>query len=376
MKKVLIKNGNLLSPINGYHQDVLDLYIEDGVIQKIGKDLEVKDATIIDATGSLVTPGLIDIHTHCFPKAFLGLSPDTLGIERGATTILDAGSSGADNFEVFKKEYIDKAKTRVYALLNVSKEGLERGHELDDLAKIDRQAIFEIIKKYPQEIVGFKARASASVVGQMGIRPIEIAEEIAKEYQMSLTIHIGNYPPKLTDVLNLMRKDDICTHTFHGKEGGILRDGKIIDEALRARDRGVKFDVGHGVASFSFDVFKKAKALGFDADFISTDLHIENYEGPVYNLAAVLTKMLNCNEPLEDIITKVTSAPARHFKLNRIGELKEGYFGDISIMNLIDQDEVLVDSIGGTLNCTKHFELVKTIISKGESSEIFEHLSK
>ena len=360
MKKVLIKNGLLLSPVNNYFRDVKDIYIENGLIKEIGENLDYEDAEIIDASGSLVTPGLIDIHVHAYPDSYIGLTPDVLGVERGATTIIDAGTSGAYNFEHFKKEYIDKSKTRVYALLN-------------DLSKIDRKAITEILAKYPKEIVGFKARASASVVGNMGITPIKIAEEIAQEHRLPLTVHIGNYPPELREVLDIMQEGDVCTHSYHGKEGGIIRDGEIIEEARNARKRGVKFDIGHGVASFSFNVFKEALKQDFDCDFISTDLHVENYNGPVYNLAAVLTKLLNCGETLENVITKVTSAPARHYKLDRIGELKEGYFGDINIMNLINKEETLVDSIGGELHCHQQFELVKTIVSKGDNSEVFNY---
>lgn len=377
MKKILIKSGALLSPVNDFFQTKKDILIEDGKIKTIGENLQQDGAEIVDAQGCLVTPGLIDIHTHCYPASELGVNPDVLGIERGATSIFDAGTSGAYNFEDFKEKYIDTAKTKVFSLLNVSKQGLEIKHELDDMAKIDETALHEIVKKYPDIIVGLKARASASVVGEMGIKPIALAAEIAQKEGLPLTVHIGNYPPALTDVLNLLNKGDIATHAYHGKAGGILDENKkIIPEALEARKRGVLFDIGHGVASFSFKVFQKALQNGFDCDLISTDLHIENYEGPVYNLAAVLSKAINCGETLENAITKSTSAPARHFGLKGLGELKEGLIGDISILRLENCSDIVEDSIHDTLQLKQKLSLHTTIYSRGENSELFRHNTK
>lgn len=376
MKRVLIKNGILLSPINHLFQVKHDILIENGVIQSISKNLE-GNAEIIDAEGCLVTPGLIDIHVHCYPVSQIGMQPDTLGIERGATTIIDAGTSGAYNFEDFKNRFIDTAKTKVYSLLNVSSRGLEVKHELDEMSKIDEKAIHEIIKKYPKIIVGLKARASASVIGQMGIRPIALAAEIGQKENLPLVVHVGNYPPALGEVLNILHKGDIATHAYHGKSGGILDEqGEVITEAIEARKRDVLFDIGHGVASFSFKVFQNAFAKGFDCDLISTDLHIENFEGPVHNLAAVLSKMINCGESLENAISKSTSTPARLFGLKGLGELKEGFVGDLSILRLEECNDLVEDSIHDTLVLKRKLTLCQTVYSKEGNSEIFRHNTK
>lgn len=371
MKKLLIKNGLLLSPEDGLYQMKKDILIENGKIVKIADQIDT-EAEIVDCTDCMVTPGLIDIHTHCFADASLGIAPDTLGIERFATTILDAGSSGAYNFEQFKEKYIDQAKTRVFALLNVSKEGLIAPHELDSLEKIDRDAIAKIIKQYPDQIVGLKARASASVVGEMGITPIQIAAEIAQEVNRPLMVHVGNYPPSLQEVLDLLNKGDIVTHAYHGKKGNILdEEGKIIKSAIKARDRGVLFDIGHGSASFCFDVFKQALSLDFDCDLISTDLHVENYNGPVNHLPDVMSKMLECQESLENIIRKVTSVPADHYQLKGLGHLKEGYYGDLSIMKLVPSHRTVKDSMGNELVLQQEFKVCATVLSREENSEVF-----
>lgn len=377
MESLLIKNGSLVSPVNGYRRDEADILVKNGRIEKIGRNLETEDGMqVVDASGCIVTPGLIDIHTHCYPRAFLGLAPDTLGIERGATTILDAGSSGADNYEDFRENYIEKSKTKVFTLLNISKEGLIRGHELDAPEKIDIPALERTLEKYSDNIVGLKARASASVVGKMGLKPIAIAAETAEKTGKPLMVHVGNYPPALTDVLNLLGKGAVVTHAYHGKKGGILtEEGHIIPEAIQARERGVLFDIGHGVASFSLKVFRKALAEGFDCDLIGTDLHVENYEGPVYNLAAVLSKAVGCGEALEDAVEKCTSAPARHFGLTGLGELKPGATADLNIMEFAGCEDEVEDSIGDKMVLRKKLVLKKTIYSRGENSEIFEHVA-
>ena len=192
MNKILIKNGSLLSPADGLLQVKKDILIENGIITRIDEAILDETATIVDASNYIVSPGLIDIHTHCYPFSKIGLSPDTLGIERGATTIFDAGSSGAENYLEFKTEHIDKNKTKVYTLLNVSKVGLSTLHELSDLNNIDEKALEELVAKYPDNIVGLKARASASVVGDLGLLPIEIAAKIAKKMNLPLMVHVGN----------------------------------------------------------------------------------------------------------------------------------------------------------------------------------------
>lgn len=372
MKAFVVKNGSLVSPVNGLCRTRKDILVKDGKIAAIEDSIE-RDLPVIDASGCIVTPGLIDIHTHCYPKAFLGLEPDVLGIQRGTTTILDAGSSGCDNYEDFRSSYINKSKTKVFTLLNVSKEGLIRGHELDSMDKIDEDGLKMMLEKYGDNIVGLKARASASVVGDMGLAPIKEAARIAKETGKPLMVHVGNYPPALSEVLKLLGKNDIVTHAYHGKKGGILDDsGEIIPEAVNARERGVLFDIGHGVASFSLRVFEKALAKGFKNDMISTDLHVENYEGPVYNLAAVVSKVIGCGVALEDAIHECTYVPAQHYGLEGLGELREGCTADINIMELKSCEEEVVDSIGDTLLLKEKLVLNKTIYSRGDESEVFE----
>lgn len=374
MKRILIKNGTVIAPADGYHGETLDILIEDGVITRIEHGILADDVFVIDAKNLIVTPGFIDIHTHCFDTLTgLGVDADLIGIKRGTTAVLDAGSAGPENIELFVNDVIKKKKTKVYSLLNVSRKGLEELHELNSLDKISPEKIEEALERYGDYIVGFKARASSSVVGDLGIVPIEIAVNLAEKHNKRIMIHTGNFPPHLRDVLNLMRAGDVLTHAYHGKKGGILDESHgLIKEAINARQRGVLFDVGHGSASFSVRTFLRAKELGFNPDFVSTDLHIQNYSELVYSQHAVISKLINLGETLEDMIHRATAAPADHFGLKGIGHLKVGYYGDIVISELIDADKKVYDSMGDSIEIKKEFVPRKTIISK-ESSEIVEN---
>lgn len=371
MKAVTVRNGRLLSPADRLNGEVGDVVIRNGKISEVGKDLP-GEGEEIDASGYYVTPGFIDIHTHVYPKSFLGLDPDVLGLQRGATAVLDAGSSGADTYEDFRANYIDKAKTKVFTLLNISKEGILRGHELNDPSKVDVEACKEVISKHRDNIVGIKARASASVVGDQGLRPIVVAARTAHEVGLPLFVHIGHFPPALYDVLDLLEDGDGITHAFHGKPGGIIgEDGKIMPQALHARARGVRFDVGHGIESFSFKTYEKALALNFDCDTISTDLHVQNYEGPVYSIAAVMSKLVSLGEPFADAVAKVTSAPAAQFHLDGLGHIAPGMIGDLNIVSYADSGDEVADSMGDTIHLKKKISVVESIYSRGDQVERF-----
>lgn len=375
MNKILIKNGNLVSVSDGYLFDKKDILLVDGEIKEIADTINYEVEKVIDATDLIVSPGLIDIHAHVFKEgSFNGLDADVIGVNRGTTTILDAGSAGPENIEKFRETSVNKSETKVFLLMNISKEGLAYPKELDNINKIDSELFKKVYFDNKDLVVGMKARASSSVCGDLGITPIEIATRTAHELEIPIMIHTGNFPPYIEEVLNLMEKDDVLTHAFHGKDGGILSEPPaIIEEALKARSRGVKFDIGHGSESFSFKTFEKTQKLGFHADFVSTDLHCRNYIEPVYSQHAVISKLLNMGEKIEDLIDKATSKPADHFKLPKIGHLKVGYLGDISISTLESVNKDVEDSMGNKLNIKEEFRPVFTIYSKKNEIKYIKH---
>lgn len=370
MNSVLIKNARIM--IDTAHDRIFDgdLLIQNGRIQKIAEHIDQTCNEVIDAGNKFVSAGFIDIHTHCYPVGELGMDPDTIGIKRWSSTILDAGTAGTETFEDFKQNYIDKAKTKVFSLLNLSRRGIEVGHELNSMDKLDPDGVRRLVKKYPNTIVGLKARASQSVVGSMGIAPIRMTADLAHELHIPVLVHVGHYPPALTEVLDCLDRGDSITHAFHGKPGGLIQNDQILPEAVKARQRGVQFDIGHGEESFCFATYRKAVQLGFDCDTISSDLHARNYNGPVYSNVLCVSKLINCGETLSKAVDKVTRVPAETFHLKDLGVLKEGAVGDVFIFSFEDTDEEVLDSMGNKLRMRKKIVPQHLVISRGETSEI------
>lgn len=370
MKKLLIKNVKLLSIEDGYKYDLKDVYIENGFIKEIGNNIEKTGIRIIEGNKKILSPGFIDIHVHGYKVGEYGLDFDQVGVNVNSTSVIDAGTSGAFNVDQLCTN-IDESKTRGFCLLNVSNYGLVYKHELDDTLKINKENIISAIERHPDKIVGLKARASKSVVGVQGINTIRIASEVAHDLKIPLTVHIGNNPPRLEEVLNLLDKGDIVTHTFHGKEHGIIENGKIIEEAIAARSRGVLFDIGHGSDSFNSVTYLKAKKLGFSEDLISSDLHIKNIDNVVFSLVTVMTKLINLNNSVEDVVDKVTVKASKAYKIENIGHIKVGYKADLCIYDIVDCNKILEDSNKNKLKIKKEFKILKLLVSKGENSEIY-----
>lgn len=365
--KLLIKNGVLLDPSENLLHVQKDLLIEDGKIAKIAEDLNDSDAEVLDAKGRIISPGFIDVHAHVFPECpKLGLEADRIGVVQGTTCIVDAGSAGPENFKEFVETVIKPSKTRIFAEMNYSRKGLFITPEADDESKYDIDLAEEVFHQYEEYIVAIKARASNSTVGKLGIKPIKAAKELATRINKPLYVHIGNPLPTIEDVLEVMQKGDIITHSFHGKINGLLNNGEIKKETQEARDRGVLFDVGHGAASFNFNTAKAAFAKGFYPDIISTDLHQANVDGPVFSLSKTMDKMLALGISLEDCVYKVTAAPAKYFNLNNLGKLKEGYLADLTFFHLEEGNYHYKDSDGnpadGTISIIPDCAIVEGVV--------------
>ncbi|MVP00223.1 amidohydrolase/deacetylase family metallohydrolase [Paenibacillus lutrae] len=352
--ELLIVGGTIVDPSTG-RSGAGDVLVSQGrIVGVVEPGTAVEAERTLDAAGCYVSPGFIDIHTHIYEGVQeMGVAPDRVGIDQGVTTVVDAGSSGFANYEDFVKRSIEPSKSRVLAWLNISAPGLAEGRsELADLAKLDPKATLEVIERHRDSIIGIKARMSGSVVKTSGIRPLEIAKDTAREAGLPVMVHVGNAPPALGDVLDLLEAGDVVTHAFHGKAGGILdADGSLIPQAAAALERGVLFDVGHGSSSFSFDTMIKAKELGIHPYSISTDLYLVNLvEGPVYSQAITMTKLLALGYTLEEVIAWATSAPAKVLGLEtEIGTLKEGSEADITIFRIEEEPVLLKDAEGKTI---------------------------
>lgn len=364
---LVIHGGTVIDPGNGAPA-AMDVAIEDGRISVVADHVSLADADdAIDATGLLVVPGLVDLHVHVYwGVADLSIEPGPNDLARGATTVVDAGSAGANTFPGFRRFIMEPFEGRILAFLNISVTGQidpDLG-ELHDLrfAMIDRAV--EVARAHPDRIVGIKVRISEMLAGPNGLVGVERAVEAAAEIGCPVMVHIGGSVAPIEEILGRLRERDIVTHAFTAWEPGIF-DSRlgIVPAALEARARGVQFDVGHGAGSFSFARAEAALAQGFRPDTISSDLHRFNVNGPVFDLATTLSKFLHLGLPLADTIAMATRAPASAIGRADLGTLAVGGVADIAVLRLEEGRFPMTDSLGATIEAGRRLVPVATIFA-------------
>lgn len=378
---LLVKGATLVDPAQGIH-DRRDVAFSGGMVAAVASDIPADQASeVISATGKLVTPGLIDAHVHIYEGvSHYGINADQTCLARGATTVVDAGSAGADTFVGFRKYIVEASATRILAHLNISSMGMlsQEVGELDDIKWASVPKALETIERNRDLILGVKVRLTRhQLVGEAaGIRPLYLAREAADAAGLPIMVHPQQaWCDSLDDILAVMREGDVLTHSYHGLSHGILDDnGKIRPSVRAARDRGVIFDVGHGQGSFVWDICERALAQDFPPTTISSDLHKHNLHGPVFDLVTVVSKFLHLGLSLDDAIERTTAVPARVVGLpGKIGTLTSGAHGDAVVLDLQEGDFTFVDSIGDTR--TGHLRLEPLAVVKagrryGESSVV------
>ncbi|GKX54502.1 dihydroorotase [Leminorella grimontii] len=351
--------------------DVVDVVIHEGKIRAVGPEA-AKGQTAkkeIDLSGKyFISAGWIDAHTHCCPSSPIYFDePDLAGAACGVTTVIDAGSVGADDVDSFFLQ-AQKAKTNVYSFLNIARIGIIAQNELSDMSKIDNDALQKAVKRHPDFVVGIKARMSKSVVGENGIKPLLAAKEMQKENGLPLMVHIGNNPPNLDEIADLLSKGDIITHCFNGKPNRILdKQGQLKASIKRALARGVILDVGHGGESFSFSVAEQAMRIGTYPDIISSDIYHKNrVNGPVFSLAAVMTKFLCMGFNPKQIVDCVTVKAADLLRLKGKGRLTVGDDADVTVFDIKEERIELSDAEGQVRTGTHRFIPLAAVVA-GES---------
>jgi dihydroorotase len=373
---LLISGGTLVDPAQRIHRRC-DVAFAGGKVAAVGEKLPARDAArVVDATDRLVTPGLVDLHVHVFEGvSHYGIKPDPTCLARGATTVVDAGSAGADTFLGFRHYVIEASATRIFAQLNISAMGMLSSTigELDDLKWASVPRALETIEKHRDVILGVKVRLTRGqcVGDSAGLTPLFRAREAADAAGLPIMVHPqGAFCESLDEILAVMKAGDILTHCFHGSTHGILDDGGQIRPAVRAaRERGVVFDVGHGAGSFSWPVVESALAQGFSPTTISSDLHVYNVDGPVFDLATTVSKFLHLGLSLDDALAKVTAEPARVIGMSdRLGTLAQGAWGDAVLFDLEEGTFDLVDS-KGERRLGHHRLVPRTVVKDGKVYE-------
>lgn len=351
--ELILKGGTLIDPAAGIHAR-RDVAFAGGAVAAVGEDLPTDGAEVIDCAGQIVAPGLIDLHVHIYwGVSYLGIPADPNCIARGVTTAVDAGSAGADTFPGLRKYVIEASATRLYAMLNIAAQGMLHADigEFDDLRYSSVPRALATIEQHRDLILGVKVRLTRDTIvsAASGLRPLALAREAADAAGLPIMVHPQEaWCDSIDDVLALMRGGDILTHCFHGSSHGILDErGRVRPAVLAAIERGVVFDVGHGAGSFSWGVAERALAQGAAPQTISSDLHSYNVNGPVFDLVTTAAKFLHLGMGLDDVLARVTAAPARAMGMaGRIGTLQAGAAGDAVVLDLEEGAFPLVDSHG------------------------------
>ncbi|WP_208443265.1 amidohydrolase/deacetylase family metallohydrolase [Pantoea agglomerans] len=347
-------------------EQVVDIALQDGRIAAIGK-VQGNAQHEHDLAGRYyLSAGWIDSHVHCYPKSpIYHDEADAIGVAHGVTTVVDAGSTGAEHIDDFYR-LTRAAQTQVYALINIARTGIVTQNELADMKQIDGEAVQQAVARLPDFIVGLKGRISSSVVGENGVQPLIKAKAIQQETGgLPLMVHIGNNPPNLDQIADLLTTGDIITHCFNGKPNRILTpQGELKAAVKQAIARGVKLDVGHGSASFSFEVARAAIAQGILPDTISSDIYCRNrLAGPVHNLAHVMSKFFSVGMTLPQVIDCVTVNAAAGLRLQRKGQLKVGYDADLTVFSVKEETRPFIDSEGEQVAGEKHLVPLAAVVA-------------
>jgi dihydroorotase len=370
---LLIKNGYLIDPKNNLH-DTLDIAITKDRIARIGKHLDPHQAKkVIDARGAIITPGLIDIHTHVFfganpDRAYdggpEGVVPDGFTFRSGITTIADAGSSGYRDFPVFKRRVIDRSKTRVLAFVNIVGWGMRGNPYEQDTTDMKSDSAAAIARKYPQDVVGFKV---AHYNGGSW-RPVDQAVAAGRMTHHPVMIDFGSHLPPLS-IRNLffdhLRPGDIFTHCFaqlSSREPIVdPSSGSLRPFIPEARKKGIVFDVGYGEISFAFSQAIPAIKAGFLPNSISSDIHKRNVRSPANSLPGIMSRFLAMGVDLPTVIRMTTCNPASEIGHEELGQLSTGAIADLAILRIGTGHYTFFDHTGGKVVGTQRLECEMTI---------------
>jgi len=363
---LLIQGGLVIDPAQGLHAR-RDVAVAAGRVAAVAEALPPERARrVVDVGGCIVTPGLIDLHTHLYRGvSTLGVDVDRACLPGGVTTSVDAGTAGAITFPGLRDYCLRPARSRAYAYVNLAAIGLilDDGHELDELRYADADSLAETIQANRDLCLGIKVRVGEEHVGSFGYAALDRALAVAERIGCGVMVHITRPGVPLDGVFDRLRPGDVITHLLHGKGETIVRDGRVLASVRRARERGVGMDVGHGMGSFAFATARAALADGFAPLTISTDLHAFNVNGPVYDLATTLSKFLALGMSLDAVVAAATSNAARSIgKQDELGSLAVGRAADVAVFALREGEVVLVDALGETLRAEQRLEPLLTVL--------------
>ena len=354
---LLLTGGEVLDPSQNLRQHC-DIAFRHGRVAALAPHLSMHTAEeIIDVSGYLVTPGLIDVHGHFFYRGWPGaVNPDTACLPSGVTTAVDAGSTGWGNYAALREYIMRSSRTRLYAFVHLCATGLTsltaRVGELQNLefAQVDRA--IQCIAENPQDVLGVKVRIDHRATGADNALPaLEMARQVADATRKQMMVHVSGTPVPLMRIFDFMRPGDIATHILNGNPHNILDgNGRILPEVREARARGIVLDVGHAGVHFDLNVGRAAVTQEFWPNTLSTDIHTPPPGRVVYDLLGVMSTFLALEMPLEAVIASVTNnAAAAIGKPDELGTLRVGSGGDAAVLELQQGDFTFVDAVGNQI---------------------------
>ncbi|MDE2818527.1 MAG: amidohydrolase/deacetylase family metallohydrolase [Chloroflexota bacterium] len=365
---LLLKNGRLIDPKNGIDA-ARDVAIRGGRIAQVAQDIPGGQAAqSIDIAGLIVSPGLIDMHVHVYHTR----EPETLSViadhhcfRSGVTTVVDTGTAGAKHFLHFKRTVIDRARTRIYAYINIVKSGMTGPFE-QDIGEMDPELAASIVLAYPEHCVGIKtAHYWVSQPFDEAHPPwaaVDRALEASAICGKPLMVDFWHRPGRsYQELLRKMQPGDIHTHVY-AQQFPILNDkNEPADFMFEARERGIIFDLGHGAGSFWFRQAIPAMQGGFGPDSISTDLHIGNVNGVVHDMLTTMSKLLCMGMPLDEVIYRSTATPAEEIGHPELGHLGVGAEADIAILKQQEGEFGYVDCGQARMNGSRKLTCEMTL---------------
>ena len=375
---LVIKGGDVLDPSQSL-RGKRDVGIRWGVVEAVEEAIPAERATkTIDASGKLVTPGLVDLHCHVYPYgSAIGIPADELVQFQGTTTVVSAGDAGVNNLAALRRFIVAQTRARMYAFLHIANNGLS-AFPVAELYNIDNaqvEACAMALAENPDFLIGVKVRMSENVIFKHGIEPLKRGIQACEMcgWPARMMVHIGGVETRelMSDILDLLRPGDVLTHCYSGAPNmsgvftNIVQDGRLLPAALAAKQRGVIFDVAHGGGSFDFTVAEVAIPGGGAPDTISSDIHVFSGNTPgMPFLPNVMSKFLAMGFPLEQVVAMTTIAPAKIInRAPKIGTLQVGAPGDVTIMDLVEGPVTFVDTRNNKRNGKLLLKPVQTVIN-------------
>jgi dihydroorotase len=375
---LVIKGGDVLDPSQSL-RGKRDIGIRFGVIEALEADIPVERAQrVLDASGKLVTPGLVDLHTHVYPYgSAIGIPADELVAYQCTTTCVSAGDAGANNFAAFRRYVAAQTRTRVYAFVHIANIGLA-GFPIAELYNIgfaQTDVAARAIAENADMVLGAKVRMSENVIAKNGLEPLKRAIAACENAGTGgkVMCHIGGVETRalMSQILDLLRPGDILTHCYSGFPNlagdftNIVQDGRLLPAALAAKQRGVIFDIGHGGGSFDYTVAEAAIQQGCLPDTISSDIHVFSGNSPgVPYLPNVMSKFITLGFTVEQVVAMATSAPAKIInRAPKIGTLQIGAPGDVAIMELVEGQTSFLDTRNNKREGKLLLKPVQTVIN-------------